>query len=175
MFCPQCHAEFVEGVSRCANCEVDLVDEIPRGDIFESPETMAKALEGEELQAMFVGAYSSLREAQQRLADVRIPSVIAGEAEGLEVEAGLHARFFLMVPQARLEDVREYIDRQWKQGLEIEGVMVNPDAEMPETGTCPACQTAVPDDVAECPECGLALGAVEEAGLEEEQEPEADG
>lgn len=29
MFCPSCHAEFRPGFSRCRDCEVDLVDELP--------------------------------------------------------------------------------------------------------------------------------------------------
>lgn len=29
MFCPQCHAEYRAGVTRCADCGVDLVDDEP--------------------------------------------------------------------------------------------------------------------------------------------------
>jgi len=28
-FCPKCRAEYREGFSRCSDCEVDLVDELP--------------------------------------------------------------------------------------------------------------------------------------------------
>jgi hypothetical protein len=30
MFCPQCKAAYRQGFSRCADCEVELVDELPR-------------------------------------------------------------------------------------------------------------------------------------------------
>jgi hypothetical protein len=30
MFCPECKAEYREGFTRCADCEVDLVAELPR-------------------------------------------------------------------------------------------------------------------------------------------------
>lgn len=29
MFCPNCKAEYREGFTRCADCEVDLVDKLP--------------------------------------------------------------------------------------------------------------------------------------------------
>lgn len=33
MFCPQCKAEYRQGFTRCADCEVELVDEMPAGAI----------------------------------------------------------------------------------------------------------------------------------------------
>jgi hypothetical protein len=30
MFCPQCRSEYREGFTRCADCDVDLVPELPR-------------------------------------------------------------------------------------------------------------------------------------------------
>jgi len=33
MFCPQCKAEYRQGFTRCADCEVELVDELPAGAI----------------------------------------------------------------------------------------------------------------------------------------------
>ncbi len=37
MFCPKCKAEYREGFSRCADCDVDLVPELPP-EIEEIPE-----------------------------------------------------------------------------------------------------------------------------------------
>lgn len=32
MFCPKCRAEFVEGITKCPDCEVDLVEILPPED-----------------------------------------------------------------------------------------------------------------------------------------------
>lgn len=31
-FCPKCRAEYVEGVEKCSDCQVDLVEELPLND-----------------------------------------------------------------------------------------------------------------------------------------------
>ena len=158
MFCPQCRAEFLEGVTFCASCQVDLVDSIPDEDIFASPESMARALAGKELEAVVVGNHVALRETQTNLAEIQIASVIAGEAG--EVDAGLHNRFFLMVEASRLEEARAFFRKRWEDGLDVEGAMIAKEADPTTTaaGFCPACNSPIPDDSEECPECGLFLG-----------------
>jgi hypothetical protein len=32
MYCPKCRAEFVEGITKCPDCEVDLVEDLPPED-----------------------------------------------------------------------------------------------------------------------------------------------
>ena len=32
MYCPQCHAEYVPGVSRCDDCDVELVEALPAAE-----------------------------------------------------------------------------------------------------------------------------------------------
>jgi len=43
MFCPQCHVEYRPGFTRCSDCDVDLVHELPRArrDSFESRQGVA--------------------------------------------------------------------------------------------------------------------------------------
>jgi hypothetical protein len=41
MFCPRCRSEFAEGVKKCKECEIRLVDELPPDTGAEMPEVVA--------------------------------------------------------------------------------------------------------------------------------------
>jgi hypothetical protein len=162
MYCPQCRSEFVDGVTFCQNCEVDLVDAIPDEDHLSSPEAMARALADKQLQAVMVGNHVALQETQRGMADAGIASVIAPEAEGEAPAAGMHARFFLMVEETAVPAAASYFRSRWQQGLKTEGVMLEPaDGEGTDeldASSCPACGADIPEDASECPDCGLTLG-----------------
>jgi hypothetical protein len=158
MFCPRCRSEYRAGFSRCAHCEVDLVAELPPEDVFGSIEAMAQALEGKEVQAILVGNHVDLSQVQHYLANKRIATVIAGEADE-NVEAPVHRRFFLMVANDEIERARDVIHEHWREGAIAQGLLLGDTDAAP--GTCPACGAKVPAEVGECPECGLFLGDAE--------------
>ncbi|MEZ4271021.1 MAG: hypothetical protein R3C68_06185 [Myxococcota bacterium] len=169
MYCPTCRAEYREGFTTCATCEVDLVLVMPDADPFSSPEKMAEVLADQEVVALMVGNHVNLQEAQRVLAEARIASMIAGE-DAEELETAVHARFYLMIAQAEVATAQKVFSQRWEEGLEREGVMLTDklqeDAEIEsESGDddlpCPACGTPVLENESECSECGLFVGVAE--------------
>ena len=78
MFCPQCHAEYRPGFSRCNDCEVDLVDELPAES--------AAAADGEDRLERLPPIHQPalLGDWLERLEEDRIPYVVhAGTALAL--------------------------------------------------------------------------------------------
>lgn len=159
MYCPQCRSEFQPQFTWCATCEMALVDSLPAEDVFASPESMAESLKDSTLAEVLVGNVAALKNAQRQLADAHIASVIAGE-EGA-VGPGVHARFYLMVDEGELASAQEHFRRSWHEGVDREGLELS-DSDDAAADACPACGHAVPADAAECPECGLFVGALEE-------------
>ena len=106
MYCPTCRSEFREGIAACANCDVPLVDGLPDEDPYSSPEKMAAKLEDKELQAIVVGPFAHVREAQAELAELRIATLIAPEDPDAEIQPGVHSRLYLLVDVEELPAVR---------------------------------------------------------------------
>jgi len=55
MWCPSCKAEFVEGITHCSECDLDLVEALPEEEVEYIPETCKMVLETtDEVQASLV-------------------------------------------------------------------------------------------------------------------------
>lgn len=106
MWCPECHGEFTEGITRCPDCDVDLVASEPHaGDpnaklvtVFRTGETdilplvrslleesqIPFAIQGEELVGIFPSAGVGLAiDPRAHAAEVQVPESRADEAREL--------------------------------------------------------------------------------------------
>ncbi|RME20548.1 MAG: hypothetical protein D6806_16165 [Deltaproteobacteria bacterium] len=153
-YCPQCLSEYREGFTRCADCDVELVDQL--GEELElSEEAIQQALEGKELIEVARGELEVVKEVRALLSSQRVASIILEDKE-TKVPEGMAPRVVLVVAKHELDRARQVLGEKFKQMVETEGVGAAPELEY---GKCPACGTEVPDDTEECPECGLFIGA----------------
>ena len=86
-FCPECQAEYRDGFTRCAECDLDLVEQLP--EAFDtSEENIKRALEGKELVSMTLGRLEVVKEARDLLAESVTISVSLDEPSQVTVRYG---------------------------------------------------------------------------------------
>ena len=152
-YCPQCLAEYRDGFTRCATCDVDLVEQLGEEMVL-TEENIRRALEGKELLGVARGELEVVKETRALLSRARIASVII-EDEQAQLPAGMAPRVVLLVSKDDLEQAQSVLGEKFQQMLEAEG---HPPPSELEYGKCPACGTTIPEDAEECPECGLFVG-----------------
>lgn len=169
MFCPSCHSEYRPGFTRCASCDVDLVENLVVETI--EPEEMGETLpvglvsstelgrpveiDGKVYDLMRVFPLELANEAQQRLADAGFPVVIA------PIDADFpdqRPRFEVRVRAREHEAAEAALKAAFQAQVDQEGTGGDATSET-SVDTCPACGAHVPLDATECPDCGLFVGA----------------
>lgn len=152
-FCPECHAEYREGFTRCASCDVELVAELPTGlDL--SAEGVAEALAGQELVPVAGGQFEVLKEMRENLAARRIASLIVEDPEH-QNPPGMPKRVLLAVGKADVAAARDALEADFNAMIAEEGMAGETEMRY---GQCPACGCQLTEDQDECPECGLYIG-----------------
>jgi len=153
-FCPECQAEYRQGFTRCASCDVDLVEELPKGFDM-SEENIQKAMDGKQLVPVIRGGdFEVAKEVHASLAAAGIASLLLDDEE-FKVPAGAPKRVMLVVGDADEEDARRLMSGKFMDMIAEEGLEVDSDLTY---GTCPACGHEIGEDQEECPECGLTIG-----------------
>src|SRR5713101_2557934 len=86
MFCPECKAEYRPGFTRCADCDVDLVDQLPTAP---SPEPYESVWNGEDREGCVFAC--------RTLKAVGIPFTVNQRRNGV-VGRGLEEHYEIVVP-----------------------------------------------------------------------------
>jgi hypothetical protein len=103
MFCPECKAEYIPGVTHCSDCDVDLVENLadPHGDSFgAAPDADLRSVWGSEDQEEFAAVSARLKEA-------KIPFRV--NLRGREFLTGLGQYFEIGVPPGSYEQAKEIL------------------------------------------------------------------
>lgn len=126
MYCPECKAEYREGIARCVECDVPLVAELEH-------ELVADSEEGEkqELISIFESTDSALlSDVVARVESAGVPYLLqSGTAfEYPAVPESLTWRGVLWIPADETEDVRAMVEEA-KKAIETSAAAEDPAAE----------------------------------------------
>lgn len=149
--CPSCKGEFTLVVTRCTECDVDLVAPGTGADDFPpaSELTCIRIAAAPWIQALSDGL-------EEREILHRVESVAAEDAPAEAVEVFGKAELFgLYVDDSGVEVARSLDGQLVVQALPEQHADL---LEEGEVEACPACGESLPPDAVECPECGLAFG-----------------
>lgn len=151
MFCPSCKDEFRAGFTRCAGCDVDLVERLGESP----PQPLVSERQVEVLGPVRLAdicGYLGLDEARHARDTLRAERIRAEIAirEPLEIDWGAPAveEYWIRADIARIKDVTRLI------GDPGEALAEATAAAEPEDFLCSECETTVPGDAASCPGCG---------------------
>jgi hypothetical protein len=164
-YCPACREEYQPHMTQCLDCggvlEERMEGEPPRYHAM--PEAEAEAESG-----LPPGEY-------RRVGDGGLPAHVVEPLVKGFVEAGIPVKVestgYGLCLSVRDEDRAEVIAALERRGV----IPIQPDAAVPavavEGGPCPACGGHLKPGIAECPECGLRLGAAACSRCEAELSP----
>ncbi len=155
MFCPNCKDEFRPGFTRCAGCDVDLVNDLSSvrgaaGQVAVAPPFPTKLVE-------YCGYFSldEARDARDRLRVRRIRSeIVLREPPDASWDEPAAEEYWLRVDAGRTREVSAIL------GAIPEEDAAGADEAEDELGfACGACKQALGGDEVFCPKCGTRFGA----------------
>jgi len=155
--CPACRTEYMLVATRCADCDVDLVDAQALAAQDKERKPFPPASELECVRVAPIGWIHALSQAlQERGVAHRVEAASAEDApDDQSPEVFGDARLFgLYVENEHVGPARE-IDLSIAAHVLPEEA---PPLEEGEAEACPACGAALAANTTECPDCGLVLG-----------------
>jgi hypothetical protein len=155
--CPACRTEYMLVATRCADCDVELVDSDTLAAEKANLEAFPPASELECVRVAPIAWIRALSEALQQRGVAHRVERASGEniPDSQRTDVFGDAQLFgLYVQSEHLGATREIDGSIAAQVLPDEA----PTLAEGEEDACPACGTALAADATECPDCGLAFG-----------------
>jgi ribosomal protein L40E len=153
--CPKCGAEYTVDALICADCDVQLVL-AQEGD----KKPIVPITEDEELVCIREDQVNYLREVSEHINQAGLPTFIRFLHE-VPKRGPAGSVYGLFVRPDDAEAAKEIVRVHWLQGAPEDAASYEY-KEQELAGVCPACSTPVPEESAECPNCGLVVKAREE-------------
>lgn len=157
--CPECDAEYLPHIERCADCGATL---LLHEEYVKAQEKKKQLAEDAIKSAVKVreGDLKWLSELREALIDAGIPSAVTTD-DGCG-KGCCSDQWRLMVAKEDVERAQERIEEYFAETHpEIQA-----SAELIDQGKCPACGSPVRPSDKVCPDCGLTLVIVEEDSRE---------
>lgn len=148
MFCPRCHSEYRPGFTRCADCDVELVESLTE----QKPGSRPAARRPPGPQVDFCGFFTleEAREARDRLRREGIRSEIAiRESPGSENLTLPPEEYWLRFDAREFQTASAILGFDEQKGTPEELAL--------ETRPCPDCGQGVAAAESFCPQCGARL------------------
>jgi len=146
MFCPVCRDEYRPGFTRCATCDVTLVERLDAGKA-DRPAPILAEVAADEPTANFCGflTFDEARDARQTVKAAGIPAeILIRDAPPASEDATPHDEFWLRVRPRDFRAVVALIGFEPATADDVE-----------DSFKCSACGATVRGSDAACPGCGL--------------------
>jgi hypothetical protein len=161
MICPSCESEYRAGYTRCASCDVDLVEPAALDAIKARTVSPRAALADVERATIAQAGLAACREIESALLQGGVPAYVeASQEEGEALSAGT-MRYGVVVAASELQAVSKILRGRFEALLAREGTGAFQDTAVDlnaETVTCPACGHTGALVEGACGDCGLGLG-----------------
>ena len=165
-YCPRCGDEYLQRVTHCAACALELVSgrEILRQK--EQRESMIRSKplviqEGEDVVTIYRGNLGDLRFLQAMLAGLGVGALVVDDGQGCGGSCG-PPTFNLQVRREQAAEAMAVVDREYRKSTALEhhdeslcGAVFDTDQE---EASCPACGHRFSTVERTCPDCGLCFG-----------------
>lgn len=165
-FCPRCRAEYRDGFTTCALCEVELVETMDQLPVALDDERVAELLRDKQLVRLVHGGVEACKDVQQALLREQIPAAIM-PPENTDLGSGVAMILDVAVPEDQVDRAKELLTAHWHETLIRDGLRFDfieeddssDDDEKPLA--CPACGSTKPLKKGACRDCGLQLDDTE--------------